>query len=162
MTMNDTWGFKSYDENWKSPQVLIRNLIDIVSKGGNYLLNVGPTADGRIPGASVERLAAMGRWMNVNSEAIYDTGPSPFKTQLSWGRATRKDGTLYLHVFDWPATGALTVPAFGGTIKSATLLASRASLKTSSSADGFTIHVPSQAPDPIATVVTLDIGGLSR
>jgi alpha-L-fucosidase len=162
MTMNDTWGFKSYDENWKSPQVLIRNLIDIVSKGGNYLLNVGPTADGQIPGASVERLAAMGRWMNVNSEAIYDTGPSPFKTQLSWGRATRKDGMLYLHVFDWPATGALTVPAFGGTIKSATLLASRAGLKTSSSVDGFTIHVPSQAPDPIATVVTLDLGGPSR
>ena len=58
MTMNDTWGFKSYDENWKSSETLVRNLIDIASKGGNYLLNVGPTAEGEIPAPSVERLAA--------------------------------------------------------------------------------------------------------
>jgi alpha-L-fucosidase len=71
MTMNDTWGYKSTDDNWKSAEMLIHNLVDIAAKGGNYLLNVGPTAEGLIPQASVERLAAIGDWMDVNEEAIY-------------------------------------------------------------------------------------------
>ena len=73
MTMNNTWGFKSYDENWKSEEVLIHNLIDIASKGGNYLLNVGPTAAGLIPQSSVERLEKIGEWLEVNAEVIYET-----------------------------------------------------------------------------------------
>ena len=80
MTMNDTWGYKSYDNNWKSTETLIRNLIDIASKGGNYLLNVGPTSEGLIPEPSIERLKAVGDWMKVNGEAIYGTTASPFKT----------------------------------------------------------------------------------
>ena len=73
MTINDTWGFKSYDDNWKSDEMLIKNLVDIASKGGNYLLNVGPTAEGLIPQASLERLQKMGEWLEVNGEAIYST-----------------------------------------------------------------------------------------
>ncbi len=73
MTMNDTWGYKKNDDNWKSAETLIHNLVDIAAKGGNYLLNVGPTAEGLIPQASVDRLAKMGDWMEVNSEAIYET-----------------------------------------------------------------------------------------
>ena len=73
MTMNDTWGFKQNDTNWKSSATLVHNLIDIAAKGGNYLLNVGPTADGLIPQASVERLADMGKWLKINGEAIYAT-----------------------------------------------------------------------------------------
>jgi alpha-L-fucosidase len=157
MTMNDTWGFKSYDENWKSSETLIRNLIDIVSKGGNYLLNVGPTAEGEIPAPSVERLGAMGRWLSVNGEAIYGTTASPFTTQLAWGRATRKRGTLYLHVFDWPTDGRLSVPAFGGTVKSARLLgATKAPLTVQPESSGFTIVVPQQRPDPVASVIVLE------
>lgn len=101
-TLNDTWGFKTHDHNWKSSQTLIRLLIDIVSKGGNYLLNVGPTAEGEIPEPSIERLKAVGEWLRVHGEAIYGAAPSPFPTELEWGAITRKPGKLYLHVFDWP------------------------------------------------------------
>jgi alpha-L-fucosidase len=160
MTMNGTWGFKSYDENWKSSETLVRNLIDIVSKGGNYLLNVGPTAEGEIPAPSVERLAAMGQWMTVNGEAINGTSASPFASQLPWGRATRKANKLYLHVFDWPAGGTLNVPSFGGAIKSASLLGATADpLAVTQTADGFAIKLPPQAPNPIASVIVLDTGG---
>ena len=89
MTLNDTWGFKSYDENWKSTETLVRNLIDIASKGGNYLLNVGPTAQGEIPAASVERLAGMGKWMAVNGESIYGTSCQPVQAR-SWPSAGRR------------------------------------------------------------------------
>jgi alpha-L-fucosidase len=157
MTMNDTWGFKHYDENWKSSERLIRNLIDIVSKGGNYLLNIGPTADGLIPQASVERLADMGRWMRVNGEAIYGSGASPFKEQLPWGRATRKNGKLYLHVFDWPADGRLGLPPLDGRITAARLLAGGARVEITQAVDGFELTLPAKAPDPIASVVVLDV-----
>ncbi len=88
-TMNTTWGYKSYDDDWKSSEQLIRNLIDVASKGGNYLLNVGPMASGEIPPESVERLRAVGDWMEVNSSSIYGTTASPF-VRLKWGRATKK------------------------------------------------------------------------
>jgi len=94
--------------DWKSTTDLVRKLVDIASKGGNYLLNIGPKADGTFPDESIERLEGIGRWMDVNGEAIYDTHASPFK-RLPWGRCTQKvrgdTTTLYLHVFDWPADG---------------------------------------------------------
>jgi len=83
MTMNDTWGYRNDDQNWKSAQTLVRNLIDCASKGGNFLLNVGPTSEGVFPDASIERLKEIGDWMKVNSQAIYGTTASPFKQQLS-------------------------------------------------------------------------------
>ncbi len=158
MTMNTTWGFKFYDDKWKSPELIIRNLIDIASKGGNYLLNVGPTADGLIPAPSVERLAAVGNWMKVNGESIYGTTASPFSKQLEFGRATSKADRVYLHVFDWPADGNLRVPAWGKTVRKGYLLTNpKSSLNFTKSGDGLTVHVPSQAVDPIATVVVLEM-----
>ena len=108
MTMNDTWGFKSYDENWKSAETLVRQARRRRVEGRQ--LPAERRTDGRrraFPAPSVERLAAVGQWMQVNGEAIYGTTASPFTTPLPWGRATSKAGTLYLHVFDWPADGKL-------------------------------------------------------
>src|SRR6185295_14432819 len=95
------------------------------SKGGNYLLNVGPTAEGLIPQPSVARLADVGPWLKANGEAIYGTTASPFAEQLAFGRATSKPGRIYLHVFDWPADGKLSVPQFGWNIRKAYLLGNR-------------------------------------
>ncbi|MBN2309947.1 MAG: alpha-L-fucosidase, partial [Candidatus Hydrogenedentes bacterium] len=160
MTMNGTWGFKERDTNWKSTEVLIRNLIDIASKGGNFLLNVGPTAAGLIPEASVERLAAMGAWMDVNGESIYGSQPSVFK-RLTWGRCTRKQGTLFLHVFDWPRDGRLVVPGLLNPVRKAYLLADpdRAALATERAGEDVVVAVPAEAPDAIASVVVLAIEG---
>jgi alpha-L-fucosidase len=156
MTMNDTWGFKSYDTNWKSTETIVRNLVDIASKGGNYLLNVGPTAEGEIPAASVERLAGVGKWMGVNGEAIYGTTASPFAEQLSFGRVTRKGDRLYVSVFDWPSNGTITLPSWGGTPKKAWLVATKASVPLKADAAGVTLTVPGEAPDSIASVIAIE------
>ncbi len=158
MTMNDTWGYKSYDENWKSSRDLIRNLIDIASKGGNYLLNVGPTPEGLIPQPSIDRLKDMGDWMRANGEAIYGTQASPFK-RLHWGRATRKPGRLYLHVFDWPEDGKLSVPMKNRVKKAYLLTDPGKSLKCVSNGEAVEIGLPAAAPDPVATVVVAEIDG---
>jgi len=162
MTMNDTWGFKSYDDNWKSTETILRNLVDIASKGGNYLLNVGPNSLGEIPAPSIERLKAVGAWMKVNGEAIYGTTATPFK-RLPWGRCTKKisgdETTLYLHVFNWPGDGKLVVPGLKNSVSSAVLLAGGRKLKFSTTGDAVEIEVPATAPDPISSTVVLKFKG---
>jgi len=159
MTMNDTWGYKKSDHNWKSAETLIRNLVDIASKGGNFLLNIGPTAEGEMPAASLERLAAIGKWMKVNSDSIYATSPSPF-AKLPWGRCTAKPGKLFLHVFNWPKDGKLEVPGLNNKVTNAFLLSAPfAPLKVADSEGKKTISLPADAPDAIDTVVVLDIEG---
>ncbi len=158
MTMNNTWGYKSTDHNWKSPKVLIRQLADVVSKGGNLLLNVGPTSLGEIPEPSIDRLAEMGKWLTVNRESIYETIASPFP-YLSWGRATQKGQKLYLHVFDYPANGALAVP-ISNKIKKAYLLAdSKKKLPIKSEGSRSIITLPLQVLDTINTVVVVEFAG---
>ena len=162
MTMNDTWGFKSYDQNWKSTETLVRNLVDIASKGGNYLLNIGPTCLGEIPEPSIQRLKEIGTWMKVNGESIYATTASPFY-RLPWGRCTKKlsatGARLYLHVFDWPSDGKLVVPGLHNEVRSAWLLATDKTLKTTANSDGLVVEVPSERLDPIDTVVVLEVKG---
>jgi alpha-L-fucosidase len=163
MTMNGTWGYKSYDDKWKSSETLIRNLLDIASKGGNYLLNVGPKADGEFPAESIERLKDIGVWMKLNGEAIYGSQASPL-APLPWGRCTQKEQngntTLYLSVFDWPVDGKLTVPDFHNDVKSAVLLASGKKLSTSIDKDQLVITLPDKAPDAIATVIKVEVKGI--
>ena len=158
MTMNDTWGFKSKDNNWKSPTVIIQTLIDIVSKGGNYLLNVGPTSEGVIPQPSKERLAEVGKWMKINGEAIYGTTASPF-TFLPWGRCTQKGNHLYLHIFEWPKNGKLSIP-LQNTISKAYLLSDpKKALHVEKSKTKNTIILTGEAPDKIASVVVVELSG---
>lgn len=157
MTMNTSWGYKSFDDNWKSDTVLIRNLIDIVSKGGNFLLNVGPTAEGLIPQPSVKRLQAMGKWLKVNGESIYGAEASPVD-HPAWGRYTTKEETVYAHIFDWPANGVIKVEKIGE-IKEAHLLNSSGSEELQfTEADGqYYIVLGETQPSEISSVVALEL-----
>jgi alpha-L-fucosidase len=158
MTMNGHWGYNAYDERWKSTTDLLQKLIDIVSKGGNFLLNVGPNQYGIIPEVCQQNLREMGDWLKVNGESIYGTQASPFPF-LSWGRATQKGQKLYLHVFDWPKDGKLSVP-FSNKITRAYLLAdAKTNLKVYAGKENSTIQLPSYGPDKIASVVAVEFEG---
>ena len=163
MTMNTTWGFSQHDHAWKSDETLIRNLIDIASKGGNYLLNIGPKGDGSVPPESAQSMKAIGAWMKTNGESIYATAASPFE-RLDWGRCTQKQlpggkTRLYLHVFNWPQDGKLVVPLVTDSSATARRLADGKSLVVTAGDNQTTVAVGAEAPDKIATVIELDVDG---
>lgn len=162
MTMGRHWGFNKRD-TFKSPRELLRNLIDIASKGGNYLLNVGPRPDGTFPQESVEILKNYSRWMAINSESIYGTVASPLGA-IPWGRCTAKqvDGKwrLYLHVFDWPSDGKIRVPLVGNESSRAWMLNGGARLRSQKVGSDIVIDVidvPRASKDEDATVVVLEL-----
>ena len=170
MTMNDTWGFKASDHHWKDAREMIRMLCDIASKGGNFLLNVGPKGDGTIPQESIDRLKRMGEWMKVNGTAIHGTDASPFPRKFPWGRITqgvgplsgRESTTLNLLVFEWPKDGTLRLPGVGNEVLPVASVLGAPDRKPTVARDANGIVVSNIGAAPVdadATVVQIAIAG---
>jgi alpha-L-fucosidase len=161
MTMNDRWGYNIHDHNFKSTTDLLQKLSDIVSKNGNFLLNVGPKPDGTFPQESIDRLSEIGDWMDVNGEAIHGTIGSPFN-KLPWGRATQKlhldATTIYLHVFDWPSNGKLVIPGLAGKIIGVSVLGEGNATFTMEQGK-VTVDVPLEMPNKHIGVIAIDVAG---
>jgi alpha-L-fucosidase len=153
MTLNNNWGFDKDDHNWKSAEDLTQKLCDTASKGGNFLLNVGPTDEGVIPAESVDRLEQVGRWLKVNGASVYGTSASPFNRLPYDGRCTAKGDRLYLQVFHWPE-GGLKLAGLASPIIRATSLETKESLPVTTSGGQVEIGKPSRL-DPFATVIEL-------
>ncbi len=155
MTMGHSWAYNPTETDWKTPGSLVQNLVRVTARGGNYLLNIGPTASGRFPPEAVERLEHIGRWMKTYDQSIYGATYTPLYN-LPWGAATRKGDKLYLHIFDWPADGKLHIDPFPGQVHRVNLLAAQA-LDFHQEGPRLEITLPSLRPDPDAAVLELHI-----
>ena len=155
MTIGTSWGYKKGDAPLKSAQELIRALVDVASRGGNMLLNVGPTADGEIPPELVSRLRDIGAWMAQNGEAVYGTYASPFES-LPAGKCTTKDARLYIHLEKHPGA-KLALPGLKNTIKRAWFLKTGAPIEFDDAAKN--IALPDVLPDDPVTVVAIELDG---
>lgn len=161
MTLNGTWGYSQHDLNWKSAETLIRNTVDIASKGGNYLINAGPLVDGSVPEAIQVRFRELGAWMKRYGESVYATQANPVGA-VPWGRITAKPGKLYLHVFDWPKDNRIAVPLRSAGAGRAYLLADakREPLKCEAASGGLTVTLRPGFQNPYVTVVALETKAL--
>lgn len=160
ITMNSNWGYNKKDHNWKSTESIIRMLCDIVSKGGNLLLNVGPTAEGVFPPETVERLKGIGEWMKVNGESIYGTKASPF-SKLSWGRCTQKlqngKTTLYLQIFDMPKNRKLKVPGLASQVEKIYTLSDKSVIPFSKKGNSYELDLAKLKPFKHVTVLAMEL-----
>lgn len=153
MTFNNSWGFKQDDHNWKSADLLIHNIVEIVGKGGNYLLNVGPTAEGEIPPESVERLVEIGQWLNKNGEAIY--GNKKGLTQenyTGYSTISKKGNAIYLFV-DSKTTIPIVLKGMNNKVATISILKNKSILRLNKSGDDLTITVPQESLDKYVTVL---------
>jgi alpha-L-fucosidase len=173
MTLNDSWGFNRFDDGWKSPKIVINNLVTCARGGGNYLLNIGPMPDGSVPPETVEILENVGRWMDTNGKAIYGTERGQLGPNAG-GNFTRKGNTLYIHQRYWPGHTPATewlefyqpeaVIALGGLkakVLSARIL--KTGQKVSFTQDELTLRLtglPLQAPDQPVSVIEVECDGV--
>ena len=158
-TLNETWSYSKFDNKWKSPGEIILRLVEVVSRGGNYLLNIGPTGEGLIPQASIDILNKVGEWMKKNGESIYGTTSSPFR-ELLFGKCTVKGEKIFLHVFNWPSDGSLELNGLKNDVKNAFFLTDRNyQLRFRKEKDAIIIEVPRKPLDEINTVIVLEIDG---
>lgn len=160
-TMNGAWGYNSGSENsYRSVTDIVRELVTVVSRDGNYLLNIGPKGDGTVTAGSVTILRGLASWMATYGDSLHGTTASPYSTDPSWGRATKKDGKLFAHVFDWPAGGRLQIPALTNTVSRVYLMNNpSASLAYTVSGGQINVTVPATAPDPSDSVVCVEVEG---
>ena len=153
MTINKTWAYNMHDHEYKSAQFLIRGLVEVASRGGNFLLNVGPQPDGIIQPEFQERLRAIGDWLTVNGESIYGTTYGPVQRMAS-ARTTAKGKKVFIHVFDWPSS-VFEVNGLEAKVISARLLANGQPLRLRQTEGKLQIDLPSQPPDPNVSVIAL-------
>jgi alpha-L-fucosidase len=163
MTLNGSWGYNKTDTTFKSADEVISNLVDIASKGGNYLLNVGPTSEGVMPEKAQAILKKVGNWLSVNGEAIYGTtsgGPS-VRWNNSISGITAKPNTLYLHLFRWPGDNMLYLNDFVNEFNNAYLLADKEKkpLKVDVHSQGLMIYLPEQPIDSIDNIIVIKYKG---
>ena len=158
MTLNDNWAYHAGDASWKGPRQVIQMLTETASKAGNLLLNVGPKADGTIPGESVAILRAAGAWLRKNGESIYDSSRSPF-TWSNWGRVTMRGRNVYLHI--WNSTGKdLCFAEMKNRVLSARFLDGGAPIRFEQNDNRLFLQgLPIPLPDPIATTIVLKVEG---
>jgi alpha-L-fucosidase len=158
-TLNQSWGYNKIDNTWKPPREVVHQLVDVVSKGGNYLLNIGPTGEGTIPPPALDIFAKVGVWVGRNGESIYGASACPF-AELRWGRCTVKGEKLYLHVFEWPQDGVLSLGGLKNEVKKAYLLVdSSRALNFSRDQGKLSIRLPGNPVDEEDSVVVLEIAG---
>lgn len=155
MTLNGTWGYSEHDHDWKTADQLIRHLVEVTSKGGNFLLNIGPKGDGSLDAETVSRFRAIGAWMEVNGEAVRGCLASPIPAQ-SWGRATRKGGQVYLCIQEWPQDGVLDVPLGQSFSKGTWLAKPREIIHLQGSPGGLKVTLPSRSVTEAVSVIRLD------
>jgi alpha-L-fucosidase len=157
-THNDSWGFVAMDHNWKSTKEIVHILSEVNGKGGNFLLNVGPSGDGSLPSGSVDVFRRTGQWINKNKDAVYATTSSPFSV-LPWGTCTSKPGELFLHVYQWPGDLVLRVPGIQNDVKKVSLLESGEILASHRQGNDLLINLPCQMPDPLNTIIKVECQG---
>jgi alpha-L-fucosidase len=155
MTINNTWAYNMHDHEYKSAQMLIRSLVEVASRGGNFLLNVGPQPDGIIQPEFQQRLRVIGDWLAVNGDSIYGTTYGPIQGVPSI-RVTAKNEKIFIHVFAWPSS-PLEVNGLQPKVLSAYLLANGQPLKVRQSETKLQVDLPAQAPDPNVSVIALRI-----
>lgn len=152
-TINGAWGYNAKDRRFKSPRQLIHYLVRAAGYNANFLLNVGPTPDGKIQPEFVERLRALGEWTRRNGESIYGTRGGPIPPR-PWGVTTEKDGKIYVHVLDW-SDELLALPEVGR-IRSASMFHGGARVELVPMSGGMVLRLPAAARDPVDTIVVLE------